>query len=198
MLVGTVSGVGEVVLAFPSCEELNIIAKLLEDSVIESVPERFVAFAPTAVEPVPKLGVVGIPVTGDSAKNEEIEKLEVLPGIVPEGLALGGVGVGRLPLVQLVAAGLEVVLVSVVEVAASARLVAVEEAAADEGGVAEPWGVAMVGTDALIGPPSVLFATDDEGETIEILPLGKGRNVLNADISVSEEAMEVGLIQEYG
>ena len=42
----------------------------------------------------------------------------------------------------------------------------------------------MLGVDVLIGPPSVLFAAENEGKTIEILPLGNGINVLNADISV--------------
>jgi hypothetical protein len=55
----------------------------------------------------------------------------------------------------------------------------------------------LLGVDALIGLPSVLFAAEGEGETIEILPLGTGVNVLNAGISVSEEAMKVGLIHEY-
>ena len=50
----------------------------------------------------------------------------------------------------------------------------------------------------LIGPPPVLFAAEGEGKTIEILPLGNGMNVLNADISILEEAMEVELIHEYG
>jgi hypothetical protein len=56
----------------------------------------------------------------------------------------------------------------------------------------------LLGVDALIGLPSVLFAAEGEGETIEILPLGTGVNVLNAGISVSEEAMKVGPIHEYG
>ena len=42
----------------------------------------------------------------------------------------------------------------------------------------------MLGADVLIGPSSVLFAAEKEGKAIEILPLGKGINVLNADISV--------------
>ena len=56
----------------------------------------------------------------------------------------------------------------------------------------------LLGADVLIGPPSVLFAAEDEGKTIEILPLGNGINVLIAGISVLEEAMDVGLIHEYG
>jgi hypothetical protein len=142
-LVETVNRVGEAVLPFPSSDELDIIAKLLEDIVIESVPERLVAFAPTAMEPVPKLGGVGIPVAGDSAKNDEIEKLAVLPGIVPikeairEGLVLCGVVAGRLPMVELAAPELEVVLPSVAESAAFAKPVAVDEVAADGGSVAE-------------------------------------------------------------
>jgi hypothetical protein len=55
----------------------------------------------------------------------------------------------------------------------------------------------LLGADALIEPPSVLFAAEGEGKAIEILPLGTGINVLNAGISVSEEAMKVGLIHEY-
>jgi hypothetical protein len=142
-LVGTVSSVGEAVLPFPSSEELDIIAKLLEDIVIEPAPERLVTFAPTAIEPVPKLGDVGIPVTGGSAKNDEIEKLAVLPGIVPikevpgEGLAPCDVVASRLPIVELVAPELEVVLLSVAESAAFAKPVAVDEVAADRGSVAE-------------------------------------------------------------
>jgi hypothetical protein len=142
-LVGTVASVGEAVLPFPSSEELDIIAKLLEDIVIESVPERLVAFAPTDMEPVPKLGGVGIPVTGGPAKNEEMEKLAVLPGIVPikgalgEGLALCGVVAGGLPTVELAAPGLKVALLSTAESAAFAEPVAVEEAAAGGGSVAE-------------------------------------------------------------
>jgi hypothetical protein len=142
-LVGTASSVGEAVLPFPSSEELDIIAKLLEDIVIESAPERLVAFAPTAIEPVLKLGGVGIPVTGGSAKNDEIEKLAVLPGIVPikevlgEGLAPCDVVASRLPVVELAAPELDVVVLSVAESAAFAKLVAVDEAAADGGSVAE-------------------------------------------------------------
>jgi hypothetical protein len=56
----------------------------------------------------------------------------------------------------------------------------------------------LLGNDVLIGPPSVLFAAEDEDKTIGTLPLGNGINVLNADISVLWEAMEVGLIHEYG
>jgi hypothetical protein len=56
----------------------------------------------------------------------------------------------------------------------------------------------LLGADGLIGPPSVLFAAEDEGKTIKILPLGNGINVLNAEISVLGEALEVGLIHEYG
>ena len=42
----------------------------------------------------------------------------------------------------------------------------------------------MLGADVLIGPPSVLFAAENKGKPIEVLPLGNGINVLNADISV--------------
>jgi hypothetical protein len=133
-LVGTVTSV-EAVLLFPSSEELDIIAKLPEDIVIESVLERLVAFAPTDVEPVP--------VTGGPAKNEEMEKLAVLPGIVPikealgEGLALCSVVAGGLPTVELAAPRLEVALLSTVESAAFAEPVAVEEAATGRESVAE-------------------------------------------------------------
>jgi hypothetical protein len=142
-LVRTVASVGEAVLLFPSSEELDIIVKLLEDIVIESVPERLVAFAPTDKEPVPKLGDVGIPVTGGSAKNEEMEKLAVLPGIVPikealgEELALCDVVAGGLPTVELAAPGLKVALLSTVESVAFVEPVAVEEAAVGGGSVAE-------------------------------------------------------------
>ena len=142
-LVGTVTSVAEAVPPFPSSEELDIIAKLLEDIVIESVPERLVAFAPTDMEPVPKLGGVGIPVPGGPAKNEEMEKFAVLPGIVPikealgEGLPPCGVVAGGLPTVELVAPGLKVALLSTAESAAFAEPVAVEEAAAGGGSVVE-------------------------------------------------------------
>jgi hypothetical protein len=42
----------------------------------------------------------------------------------------------------------------------------------------------LLGADVLIGPPSVLFAAENEGKAIEVLPLGNGINVLNADILV--------------
>ena len=141
-LVGTVTSVGEAVLPFPSSEELDVVAKPLKDIVIESVPERLVAFAPTDMEPVSKLDDVGIPVAGGPAKNGEMEKLAVLPGIVPikealrEGLALCGVVVGGLPTVELAAPGLRVALLSTTESAAFAEPVAVEEAAAGGGSVA--------------------------------------------------------------
>jgi hypothetical protein len=136
-LVEIVSSVAEAALPFPSSEELDIIAKLLEDIVIESVPEMLVAFAAIAMEPVPKLGGVGIPVTGGPAKNDEIEKSAVLPGIVPikevpgEGPALCGVVAARLPIVELVAPGLEVALLPIAESATFAEPVAVEETAVD-------------------------------------------------------------------
>jgi hypothetical protein len=56
----------------------------------------------------------------------------------------------------------------------------------------------LLGVDVLIGPPSVLFAAENEGKAIEILPLGNGINVLDVDISLLWEAMEVELIHEYG
>ena len=56
----------------------------------------------------------------------------------------------------------------------------------------------LLGADALIGLPSVLFAAEGEGKTIEIFPLGTGINVLNAGISVLEDAMKVELIHGYG
>jgi hypothetical protein len=133
-LVEVVSSVGEAVLPFPISEELDIIAKLLEDIVMESVPEMLVAFAPIAMEPVPKLGGV---VTGGPAKNDEIEKSTVLPGIVPikevpgEEPALCGVVAARLPIVELAAPGLEVALLPIAESAAFAEPVAVEETAVD-------------------------------------------------------------------
>lgn len=133
-LVEIVTGVGEAVLPFPISEELDIIAKLLEDIMMESVPEMLVAFAPIAMEPVPKLGGV---VTGGPAKNDEIEKSAVLPGIVPikevpgEEPALCGVVAARLPIVELAAPGLEVALLPIAESAAFAEPVAVEETAVD-------------------------------------------------------------------
>jgi hypothetical protein len=142
-LVRTVTSVGEAVLPFPSSEELGIIAKLLEDIVIELTPEWLVAFAPTDMEPVPKLGDVGTPVAGSPAKNEEMEKLAVLPGIVPikealgEGLARCGVVAGGLPTVESAAPGLKVALLPIAESAAFAEPVSVEEAAAGGGSVAE-------------------------------------------------------------
>jgi hypothetical protein len=81
-------------------------------------------------------------VTGGPAENEEIEKLAVLPGIVPikealgEGLALCGVVAGRLSTVELAAPGLEVALISAAEPAAFAEPFAVE-AATGGGSVAE-------------------------------------------------------------
>jgi hypothetical protein len=56
----------------------------------------------------------------------------------------------------------------------------------------------LLGADALIGLPSVLFAAEGEGKTIEMLPLGIVINVLDAGISVLEDAMKVGLIHGYG
>lgn len=50
----------------------------------------------------------------------------------------------------------------------------------------------MLGIDASPGLPVVLLAAEDDGDTLEIVPLGAGREILYVDITVVEDAVELG------
>lgn len=51
----------------------------------------------------------------------------------------------------------------------------------------------MLGIDVSPGFSVVLLAAEDDGDTFEIVPLGAGREILYADITIVEEAVELGL-----
>jgi hypothetical protein len=50
----------------------------------------------------------------------------------------------------------------------------------------------LLGIDVPPGLPVVLLAAEEDGDTFEIVPLGAGQEILYADITIVEEAVELG------
>ena len=162
---------------------------------------------------------------GGRAENEEMEKPRNVVEFVAVALSPDEVAapeivgaallpievIAVLPLVELAALGLsEVPLTEFVEFAASGgkevlfamRDSVVDGAAAEDedtpgaDGFVEGSEIEFGVVDGSVGPPVVMFATEDEGDINEIVPLGNGCDRLEVEIAVEEEGMKLEVIHE--